>query len=163
MGTRPIDTWAEEAAAINAQHGDTAEHHVGHEYLFRNLTAPKYVWVPVADVAVDQLPAGQPESTVQFGEQVGIHCHGRNASQAYEMRNNIVRALVEIAGVPTLRWLQSGWRNDRDGGPQFDGAIYVLNVQVTVPVPDEYGGSVEILGVEHEGVMGFESGDEPAC
>lgn len=165
MAVRTIVEAAEFCEAALLAAGIDIKHYVGWKDLARNVSAPRYIWAPLQDVAEKQKPRGSPTGVWTFGEQVAIHCHGRDADQAYVMRNNVLRAVTRYAGQASMSLLTSGWREDKDGAQALQGAVYVLNVQLNVPVDDEdeLGESVELEGMEHEGAMGFPSGDETVC
>ena len=162
--TRPVQVWCADVAAELAVHGlGSIKHYVGRKYLRENLSAPKFVWATLQDQPINEPPKGLPRSHYQFGEQIAIFCHGKDPSQAYEMRNAMLRALGKTQGWLSVKPLPSGWLDDHEERPHTNGSMYELQVQVATPVPDNYGPAIEVLGVEHEGVMGFASGDEPAC
>lgn len=162
--TRPLVLLKTEVSALMVAAGNTTPHFEGEELLRAHGAPPRCVWVSTVDKPSDVYKGGvNPPAIFAFDEQVEVHCWGQTRDAAYELRNEVLRA-VRAAAAASVSVLPSGWlRPNRDTWAE-EGHVYVLQLRLDqVPVPGKSAAEVTIESVEHTGDMAFPSGDQTGC
>lgn len=122
----------------------------GQRYMTELGAAPRYIWVPMrsngngGDIQTHKVE--ELRAIAATSEHVAIYCVGATYGQAWALRNNLLVAFQELAGVDVKvesgNWMRAG------GAYNQAGECYLLEVSLLDYVQDGY---TSIPGLELPG------------
>ena len=138
-----------EENAVGATAGVSSR--LGQRFIAELGAAPRYVWVPTRSTAGEGISTHEADryrAIAATREHVAIYCIGATYGQAWALRNNLLVAFQEIAGIDVKveagNWMRAGAAYNQAG------ECYLLEVSVIDFVEDAYAAipSLELPGPE---------------
>lgn len=136
----PIEALKDEVASVMSSAGVSVPHLFGGASESALGSAPRYVWIPGRSSDRNDTPtrATQEYRTIYATrEHCEIHCWGRTYAQTWALRQNIIKALHDVAGVDVQLEAASRWERPGEAWNQ-SGELYILEVSLDVPVIDAW-------------------------
>lgn len=136
----PIEALKDEVASVMSAAGIDVPHLFGESAVNVHGAAPRYVWVPTRSADKNETPTRSVQeyrTLFVTREHCEIHCWGATYAQAWALRQNVIKALHDAAGVDVQLEGASRWEGPGESWNQ-SGELYVLEVSLECPVVDAW-------------------------
>lgn len=151
----PLEALKNEVVAVMTAAGIEVPHLFGGANESALGSAPRYVWVPGRSSDRNETPT---RSTQQYRtlyatrEHCEIHCWGRSFDQTWALRQNVIKALHDVASVDVQLEAASRWERPGEAWNQ-SGELYILEISLDVPVIDAWVDVVTLPDVAPDTVV----------